>query len=245
MPAVDPISAIVQTGLGLAQSVVGLINAGKAKREARELEKSRPQYQISPLAGDELSLTKSELSSGGLSSTGQTAYNDLDNQQFSSSLESLLRGGGSVNNVADVYGQGQTGRLRLAQLNDQMRLQKINNYIGSARYYTEQTDKQFDFNKVRPWMDKAQATGQARQKADAGIWAGLGTAGAGVINYSTQKNAQDQFDQYLKTWQGGGTNSTGSNTNQIYDRGLNDYYEPDLIDTGGRPTPRSTNMFGG
>jgi len=235
--SVDPTSAIVQGGLGLIETVTNLFKAGQAKKEARELERSRPQYQISPLAGDELSLTKSELASGGLSSTAQTAYNDLDNQQFSSSLEALLRGGGSVNGVADVYGQGQTGRLRLAQLNDQMRLQKINNYIGAARYYTDQTDKAFEFNKWMPWADKAQANSKARQNADAGIWAGLGTAGAGVVNYSTQKNTQDQFDEYLKTW-GGGNNMTpqsfsnsGTNSGSGYSpgwtpRNRNDYFQP-------------------
>lgn len=207
----DLLGAGIQAGAGLLQTAVGLINAGKAKKEARELERTRPKYEISPLAGEELSLAESELASGGLSSRAQTAYNNLNNQQFSTSLDAILRGGGSVNNVSDVFGENEEGRLRLAQLQDQMRLSKINNLVAARRYNTEQTDKKFMYNEDAPWKDKAQAVGQARQQAEQMVWSGLGTAGAGGINYSSQRNQENQYNKYLNTY--GGNNRMSNSVN--------------------------------
>lgn len=183
-----PYGAIAQAGIGTLESVVGLINMGKANKEAKLLSKTRPQYEVDPNAGKELSLTESELGSGGLSANAKQAYDNLNNQQFSSSLDAILRGGGSVNNVSDVFDASEQGKQNLALMNDQLRLSKISNFINSERYNTEQTDKAWQINKFAPYMDKVTANGQARQQAQSMVWSGLGTAGAGAINAPAPHN---------------------------------------------------------
>src|SRR5215469_15220877 len=107
----NPYGAIANAGVGLADTAIGLINSAKLKKEANALNKTRPIRQISPESQEDLSLNESELGSGGLSQKSQYAYDTLANKQMAGSLSAILRGGGGVNNVSDVYNNSQEGRL--------------------------------------------------------------------------------------------------------------------------------------
>ena len=220
----DPISSAINAATGIAQIVTGAVNSRKTKKIAEELERTRPQYEISQLAKDELALSESELANGGLSSTAENAYNSLNNKQFSASLGSILRGGGSVNNVADIYGNSEDGRLRLALLSDQMRLQKINNLMRSREMYREQEDKEFQINKFAPWRDKQAANNQARQQAQNQLWGGIGQVASAGMGYFGQQYNEDRYDSMF-----GGTGGSGSAGNSI-GQGVATYGRPNMSD---------------
>jgi hypothetical protein len=207
MPGEFELAAQAQNELmGRAQTIAGLINYSRATKQARELAKTRPKYKASPLADEDLSLAESDLA-GGMSARAENAYKQQSDKQFSSSLEALLRGGGSVNNVADVFGNSQEGSLRLAQMQDQLRLQQVNNVVRARRYKDEQLDKTFDFNVWRPWADKAQAVSKAREQAQNAIWSGMQTSGAAKSNALSNAGEQQDFNSYFGT---GGKSSSGS-----------------------------------
>lgn len=192
----NPVGLAVQSGLGVIQTVASLINNEKAKREGRELDRSRPDYDISPRAQEGLDLAESELASG-MSGRAETAYKDLENRQLAGSLGTILKGGGSVNNVADVFDSSGAGRLRLAQLEDQIRMQQIENLKRSREYMVDQEDKAFEFNQWMPWADKSRANAVAREQATKGIWNGLQSMGAGVMNYAQGKEAAGVMNDYF------------------------------------------------
>jgi hypothetical protein len=203
-----PAAQIIGAGLGVAQTVTGLINAGKAKKQARELEKTRPQYSIDKGYGQNLSLAESNLQ--GLSDTAENAYNQLADKQFSSSLDAILKSGGTATNVADVYGQGEEGRLRLAQLSDQMRLGQVNSLMKARESMADQEDKAFMYNIDSPWKDKAQANAAAREGADKQIWGGLQTLGSMGMQAADQASQKKQYSNYFNS--GGGNGSGTSNS---------------------------------
>src|SRR5689334_19859737 len=91
---------IKQMGIGAAETAIGLIEAGKAKREAARLASLRPKYTESKYAAEDLSRSESDLAKG-MSSQAEAAYKGLENQQFSASLDAILRGGGSVDNIGN------------------------------------------------------------------------------------------------------------------------------------------------
>ncbi len=215
MPAPMLIGAGIQAAAGIAQTVSGIINAARTKKLAKELERTRPQYQISQLAKDDLSLTESELANGGLSARAETAYNNLNNQQFATSLNAILKGGGSVNNVADVYGGNQEGASRLALLNDQMRLAKIQNVLKVRDMYRDEQGKEFEFNDWRPWADKSQANAAARQQAQNQIWGGINSIAGAGMNYFGGKAQEQQYDKYFGN--GGGQVESMPNGQQMWD----------------------------
>lgn len=182
MPTGIPIADGIQAGAGLVQTAIGLINEGNLKKKANELNASRPQYQISPLTGQDLSLAQSELANN--SSAGEKAYNAINNGQFSSSIGAMLKGGGNVNDIGAIYGNNQDGRLKLAQMSDNLRLAKINNYLTTSQAMQNAEQTQFQVNKLAPWMDQAQAIAQARQGASQQVSQGLNTLTGGLMNGS-------------------------------------------------------------
>lgn len=193
MPTGVPIADAIQSGIGLAEGVIGLINAGKAKREAARIAAERPNYEISPLVGQDLSLAKSELANG-MGTAAENSYRDLNNSQFSTSLNAILRGGGDVNSIGDLYGNNQEGRLRLAQMQDQLRLNQIQNRVRASQRMQDEQQTQWQLNEYAPWANRAQANAAARQGAQQQINAGLNTFGLGLMNGANQIQDNNRLD---------------------------------------------------
>lgn len=202
MPGI-PAADIIGGTLGLAETALGLINSGDTKRKAAELERSRPQYKISPLAGEDLSLAQSELSNG--NSAAERAYSTLDNQQFSSSLGAILKGGGNVNNIGELYGNGQEGRLKLTAMRDNLRLNRVNNLFRASEENQQEQQTAWQLNKFAPWEDKAQANAAARTGAQGQIFNGVNTFGTAAIN------AGNSIEEYNRFFPKSINNNTGFN----------------------------------
>ena len=117
----DKAKSVPATALGLAQTVTGLINSKKTKKEAARLAATRPKLEASPYLDDQLSLAQSELSSG-MSGAAESAYEQGLSRDVSSSLDSILKGGGDVNNVAEIFDRSAVGRQRLALMKENLRL---------------------------------------------------------------------------------------------------------------------------
>lgn len=210
----DPLSAGIGAAVGVAQLVTGAINNRKAKKAARELERTRPMYNISQQAKNDLSFSEADLASGGLSSGAESAYNNLNNQQFSSSLNAILKGGGSVNNVGSVFGANEEGRQRLALLNDQMRLQKINNLNRARQSMLNEEDKAFMYNIDAPYKDKAQAVSESRRQAQGMIGSAIGSVANTAQQYAGQAYNEKMYRDALGKLQTSPTNTTSTNSNQ-------------------------------
>ena len=217
IPAVDAVQGI----LGLGTTVAGLIKEGETKRIAQQLAASRPQYQISPLAGQDLSFAQSELASNG--SAAEKAYTDLNNGQFSSSLGATLRSGGTPNSVGAIYGNNEDGRLKLQMMRDNLRLAKIQNYVRANQNMQDQQTTQWQVNKFAPWEDKVQANAAAREGASSMVNNGLNTFGAAIGNAGQSAREQKQFS--LPTYPTG--TSTSSYVSSIPNTtSSSNYYNP-------------------
>lgn len=196
--------AITLGAIGLGKAVVGLINSGKAKREAARLAASRPKYKESADAQDALKLANSELSTG-IGGEAKNAYEQGIDRSLSTSLDTVLKGGGSANNVATIFDASTVGRQRLALMKSNVRLNQVNNIVRAQEFHTDQREKAFQFNDWAPWADQSKANAGARQAADDQIWSGVETAGSAVIKGVGAKRAKTEMDQYLA----GPTNSAG------------------------------------
>lgn len=191
---------LIPAALGAAQAVTGLFKSGKAKKEAAELERTRPELGDSPFVEDQLSLAKSELSTG-MSGAAESAYEQGLSRDLSTSLDAILKSGGDVNNVADIFDRSQTGRQRLSLMKENLRLSQINNLVNAQGAAENERLQQFQFNEFMPWSDKAQANAQARQGAEGMIWGGLQTLGSAATSYLQGQNQQQDFNNYLSTQQ--------------------------------------------
>jgi len=177
-----PLPLLIPAALGVAQAGIGLLKSGQTKREAERLAASRPKLKDSPFIDDQLSLAKSELASG-MSGAAENAYEQGLSRDLSTSLDTILKGGGDVNNVADIFDKSATGRQRLSLMKENLRLSQINNLSNAQRAAEEERLQQFQFNDFAPWADAAQSNAKARQGAEDMIWSGLQTAGGAATGY--------------------------------------------------------------
>lgn len=191
---------LVPAVLGAAQTVAGLFKGGAAKKEAERLEASRPKIGDSPFVKDQLSLAKSELASG-MSGAAENAYEQGLSRDLSTSLDAILKSGGDVNNVADIFDRSATGRQRLSLMKENLRLSQINNLVNAQGAAENERLQQFEFNEYRPWADKSQANAQARQGAEDMVWGGLQTFGSAATSFLQGQNQQQDFNNYLGTQQ--------------------------------------------
>lgn len=186
-------TGIIPAVMGLIKMGVGAANKASAKSEAEMLGKSRPKIGLNT---DELRLNESELQQG-LGARAERAYTMQSDKGLSNSLSAILSGGGNLNNIGSLYSNADDGYQKLAMLEENSRLNKINNLISSQRNNVAQQDKQFEFNEWMPWADKAQANALALQSADAMIAGGQQTVGASAMQFGQNNQEQAMFNKYL------------------------------------------------
>lgn len=188
---------VIGLGIGAAETVVGFINKGKADREAKELAETRPKETASPFLKDQLNLAESNLGSG-MGADAKKIYSEGIDTSLSASLDAILKGGGSTNNVGEIFNNSVNGRQRMVLMNENIRQNNVNNLVRAQDASDEERQRMFEFNQWMPWSDKAQANAQARQGAEQQIWKGLDTA-AGVGMKSVEKSrSSSDFDNYFQ-----------------------------------------------
>lgn len=181
--------------MAAAQLVGGAIKKRQAKKKAAELAASRPELESSPYLQENLSLARSELANG-MSAESERAYTQGSDRDFSGSLQAILQGGGSANNISELFDRSQTGRMRLSLMQDNLRLQQINNLFRAGGESENQRQQQFQFNQAAPWFDAAQANAGARQAGEQEMWSGinsLSSTAAGAIASNQNANAYNNY----------------------------------------------------
>lgn len=190
-----PVTAI-GVGLGAYNIISGAVKEGKANRIAGELNRARPQRHISSYAKDDYNLAKSELANG-MSADAERAYDELNNKQLTGSLDAILKSGGSPNNVGEVYGHSNEGRMNFAILKDNARLSRVNNLVKAYQMMNEEEQANFAANEFAPWKDKAEANGQARTAAAGQINNGINTLGGAAMGYFQNQHNENLYENYF------------------------------------------------
>lgn len=199
LPRLEYTWAAIAVGAGtvIYGAVSGGVKKKKATKEASKLQATRPKLGNSQYAQDQVSLAESELSTG-VSGKVSQAYEEGADKDFSSSLSAILKGGGDVNNVGDLFSNKEAGRARLSLMQENLRLNQITNLQRAQTNAESDQKQQFEFNNWMPWADAAQGNAQAREQAQGqinnSINSGIAAIGGGVNNYLGQK----QLDNYFK-----------------------------------------------
>lgn len=205
-----PLPLLIPAALGVAEAGIGLLKSGQAKREAARLAASRPKLKDSPFINDQLSLAKSELANG-MSGEAENAYEQGLSRDLSTSLDTILKGGGDVNNVADIFDKSATGRQRLSLMKENLRLSQINNLSRAQGASEDERLQQFQFNEWSPWADAAQSNAQAKQGSENMIWSGLQTAAGAATGMIQGQQQQNDFNNYFSS----GNGNRGGNSPNI------------------------------
>ena len=191
-----PFAALIPLAIAAFSAIKGGIDKRKAQKERERLANERPQIGNSEALDEQLALARSELSRG-INTPGQVAAQQMADGQFSASLQALLQGGGNANNVADLYGDANTGRMQLAIASDNIRRQNIMNLMNAGNQSENFRQQQWQANVFAPWADNTQAAAASYQAANQQMMSGLANAGSIGANWLGSIENANAYNNYF------------------------------------------------
>lgn len=168
-----------QMALAAYNIIGGMVNTSKANAEANYLERTKPVKKTSQFDRDALAQSESDLANP-LSAETEQAYEDNQDRSLSSSISAILKGGGSVNNIADMYGNTAQGRQQLAIVRDNIRMKKVDEYLKQLDKMAQEEEKNWLTNEYGPYINKIKAVAEAKKAAAEQTAKGLDSYASGL-----------------------------------------------------------------
>lgn len=185
------VAAAIAAGIGIAK----LVKGAKDKKAANALADAnkRPKYDIPSYAYDNQKLLENQASQG-LSSASKDAANRSYNQGLSTSINGILQGGGNPNDINNSYNVYDSNVGKLAFLDDQRRMQNINNLVAQNNTMADYTDKSYQINQYAPYADTAAKASKLYAQGDESMQSGISEIGnavsTGVGAYTGMRDLQ-------------------------------------------------------
>lgn len=176
---------------GLGQIASGISQNAKAKKIARN--NPRPEYKMPKAIVDNQNLIEGRASHG-LSDGAVNTYTQASDRQQSSAIDAILKGGGSVNNIGELYSASNDGLTRLALIDEEMRSRNVKALVDQNSVMGDYQDKEWEINKWGPYADAAQAAAALKKQGSDNIWKGIGSVTGAVTNAATSKQYEEQGD---------------------------------------------------
>lgn len=197
----DPltITAAAQAAGGIVQGITGALQKGKAKRMARA--NKRPTYEIQDAVLDNQDLIESRAGQG-ISDATRRELTQGAERGLTSSIDAILSGGGSVNNIADLYSNYAGSLSKMALIDEEMRTKNVQNLIDQNSKLAAEQDKAWQVNVYAPYTDKAQAAAALSKQGTDNIWKGVNS----VIGAGANFAAGNQFKNEAASVYGTGGN---------------------------------------
>lgn len=178
----DPLtiaSMATQAAAGIGQIITGIGQKSQANKIARS--NVRPTYIIPKSVTDNQAITESRASQG-LSDQSKSLYTQESDRGATAGIDAILSGGGSVNNIADLYGARNTGISHMALIDDSMRSANMKALVDQNNTMADFKDKEWQVNMWGPYADKAQAAAALSKQGSDNTWKGINTLGAVPAN---------------------------------------------------------------
>lgn len=188
----DPmtIMAAAQAGAGIVQGISGIAQKAKAKKMARS--NKRPTYEIPNAITDNQDLIESRAGQG-ISDATRRELTQGAERGLTGSIDAILAGGGSVNNIADLY-SNYTGSLsKMALIDEEMRTKNMQNLIDQNERLAGEQDKAWQVNVYAPYADKAQAAAALTKQGTDNIWKGVNSVLGAGANYATAQQYKPEI----------------------------------------------------
>lgn len=172
-------AAAIPAILGVIQMAIGASQKSKAKRDAKN--STLPEYPISQLYGDTLGVVTNEASYG-FSPATINSFNETSAQNLASASNSILQGGGGVNDIAQLYGVDANARKQMALANDQFKATKLQGFYDQSALMAGQLGTKWRLDYYNRAKDKAVAAAAMLAGANTTMQNGFNTFGSGVAS---------------------------------------------------------------
>lgn len=195
--------AIIQGVLGLAKAGYGAYKAGQAKKLASQ--NAFPDYVIPSQFYDNVGFPQNRAQEG-ISQDTLAFLAQQQQQNLAASTNAILQGGGSVNNIAALYQGANAQNAQLSQLDEQLRLQNVNNLIEARKELAGQELYKWKINKYDQWRNKAVAAAMLGAQGQKNTMGGLDSMGSALVGAAqsmsankSDMNAENNLGQQYQT----------------------------------------------
>lgn len=165
----------VAVGIGVGTLAYGVGKDISANNKAKKTLKERPVYKIQDPNFRSKTIAENNAQQG-LSDESLQIQEDNANAGLSQSLDVLMKSGGGVNSVSDIYNNFNENVRNLTLVDDQTRFRNQQALISANTMMSDELDKSFQLNQFAPWMDKMQKTAQDKATAQNMQMAGISMA---------------------------------------------------------------------
>jgi|GEM_PF-1862619 len=181
MPLGGLLTAGIVVGAGsLAYGAGSSISKNKKAKEREEAAGAKPVYNIQEPTLKNQGIAEN-LAQQGLSDESRMMYEQQANRGLSESIDALLKVGGGVNSVSDLYSTYQDKSADLANLNDQIKFRNQQMLMAQNEKMANELDKQYQLNVLDPWKDEKQAIAELRTIARNDLNVGIAGASNAVM----------------------------------------------------------------
>lgn len=184
--------AMTPQGIGaITQGVTGgltIIEGKLDKRKANKAEKAlgqRPVYNITEPTLKNQFMAENVVQEG-LSEESKLMYSQRADRGLSESIDALLKVGGGVNSVSDLYSIYQDDNVDLANLNDQIKFRNQQLLMQQNKEMSDELDKAWQLNTFDPWKDEKQRIAEMRTIAESKVMAGRSMLAGGASAMASQ-----------------------------------------------------------
>mgnify|MGYP003403758435 CR=1 FL=1 len=191
-------AALIPALWGAIQMGIGASQKSKAKRDAKN--STLPEYPISQLYGDTLGVATNEASYG-FSPATINSFNETSTQNLASASNSILQGGGGVNDIAQLYGVDANARKQMGVANDQFKASKLQGFYDQSALMAGQLGTKWRLDYYNRAKDKAIASAAMLAGANTTMQNGFNTFGSGLASLG----GLTTYDKIPKSKSSGGT----------------------------------------
>lgn len=176
----------ISSGLQSAIGVYQLVRGGSQIKQANKMAGTtvRPDYRIQQGYKDNLAFTERGASQG-LSDESQALYDASTDRTMGASIDAILRGGGNVNTISDIYDTATADAGKVAMLNEEVRQKNAQQYLLASEEYAQQEDKRWQINQWAPYKDRVQAIAELKAQGEKNKQAGLNSIVSAFNNGAT------------------------------------------------------------
>lgn len=200
---------------GTAVMISGGNDLQQAKKQAKNLK--RPTYSIQEPIYDNQYLAENNAQQG-LSDSSKELFIENADRGLSGSLDALLKSGGGLNSVSDLYSAYGNNLEGLVMADDEMRFKKQQILMNQNERMAQEEDKVWQTNTWAPFADEAQriaelrALGNNKKLAGASMLAQTGASNSADWGNGKPKSTDQDVTQNRKTSYG------DTQTTQTYDQ---------------------------
>jgi hypothetical protein len=186
-----PVTAALITAGTTAAIQLG--SAAIKNRRANKIAKNnvRPDYVPNEQILQNADIAASRAGQG-LSDASKTLYGQENERNLSQSLSAILRGGGGVNQISDLYANNNDAMLKLASLDNQLQNQNITQFLNANTAKGQEIQSAWTINEFDPYANNAQLSALLKGQAVQQLNAAGQTLSQGVSNYYTSQMYKDK-----------------------------------------------------